>query len=95
MIFVDDIGQSHTADWPEPAHGVADRQQGIRVDAGWQSECGLRFLLELQIERRQCRAEAERSRRQQHVLHRWVMDEPDVRVGVPPSRQGTIHTGAS
>src|SRR6266851_6527375 len=23
------------------------------------------------------------------------MDEPDVRVGVPPSRQGTIHTGAS
>src|SRR6266481_10172366 len=23
------------------------------------------------------------------------MDEPDVRVGVPTSRQGTIHTGAS
>jgi hypothetical protein len=25
-IFVDDIGESNTADWPEPAHGVTDRQ---------------------------------------------------------------------
>src|SRR5271166_427550 len=28
-IFVDDIGQRDTANWPEPAHGIADRQQGI------------------------------------------------------------------
>jgi hypothetical protein len=43
------------------------------VDSGWQAESGLRFLLELQMQRRQCRAEAERSRRQQHVLHRGMI----------------------
>jgi len=71
-VFVDDIDQRDTADWPEPAHRVADRQQSIGVDIGWQAECGLSFLLELQIKRRQSRAEAERSRRQQHVLRCWV-----------------------
>jgi hypothetical protein len=28
-IFVDDIGKRYTANWPEPSHEVADRQQGI------------------------------------------------------------------
>ena len=28
-IFVDDIGERDTANRPEPAHGVADRQQSI------------------------------------------------------------------
>jgi hypothetical protein len=37
-----------------------------------QSKSGFRFLLELQIQRGQSRAEAERSRRQQHVLNRWI-----------------------
>ncbi len=27
-ILIDDIGEGNTADWPEPAYGVADRQQG-------------------------------------------------------------------
>ena len=31
-ILVDDIGERDTADWPEPTHRVADRQQGIGVD---------------------------------------------------------------
>jgi hypothetical protein len=31
-IFVNDIGERDTTDWPEPAHRVADRQDGIRVD---------------------------------------------------------------
>ena len=46
-VLVDDIGQRNTANWTEPSHVVADRQQRIGVDAGRQSECGLRFLLEL------------------------------------------------
>jgi hypothetical protein len=71
-VFIDDICKRDTADWPKPAHGVADRQQGIRMDAGRQSESGLSFLLELQIQRRQGRAQTERSRRQQHVLNRWI-----------------------
>jgi hypothetical protein len=36
-----------TANWPEPAHRIADRQQRIRVDAGRQAERGLGFFLEL------------------------------------------------
>jgi hypothetical protein len=46
-ILMDDISQRDTADWPEPAHRVADRQQGIGVDTGRQPERGLRLLLEL------------------------------------------------
>jgi hypothetical protein len=46
-VFADDIGRRDTANWIEPAHGVADRQQSIRMDAGWQAESGLRLLLEL------------------------------------------------
>ncbi len=45
-IFVDDIGQRDTADWPEPAHRIPDWQDGIGMRAGRQAECGLRFLLE-------------------------------------------------
>ena len=40
-ILVDDIGERDTADWPEPALGVADRQQGIGVDVRRQPERGL------------------------------------------------------
>ncbi len=60
MILVDDIREGNTTDWPEPAHRVADRQQGIRMHAGRQAESGLRLLLEIQVQRRQCRAQAER-----------------------------------
>jgi len=60
LVFINDIGQRDAADWPEPAHGVADRQQGIGMDAERKAECGLRFFLELQIQRRQSRAQAPR-----------------------------------
>jgi hypothetical protein len=64
-IFVDDIGVRNTADWPEPPHRIADRQQSIGMDAGRQPESGLGFLLELQVQRRQSRAKPERSRCEQ------------------------------
>ena len=63
-IVVDDIGERDTANRPEPAHRIADRQQGIGVDVRRQAKRGLRFLLELQLKRGQSRAKAERSRRQ-------------------------------
>ena len=72
LVFIDDIGQRDTADWPEPAHWVAYRYQGIRVNAGRQAEGSFGFVLELQVQRRQCRAEAERSRRQQHIMNRRI-----------------------
>ena len=71
-ILIHDISQRYTTHWPKPAHRMSDRQQGIRMDAGRQPESGLSFLLEIQIQRRQSRAEAERSRRQQHVLDRGI-----------------------
>ena len=43
-IFADDISESDTADGSEPSHRVANQQQGIGMDAGRQSERGLRFL---------------------------------------------------
>jgi hypothetical protein len=46
-IFVDDISESDTADGSEPSHRVANQQQGIGMDAGRQSERGLRFLLKI------------------------------------------------
>jgi hypothetical protein len=45
---------------------AAEHGSGRRVA----SRRSLRFLLELQVQRRQCRAEAERSRREQHFLNR-------------------------
>src|ERR1700719_671291 len=71
-IFKDDIGQRDTADRPKPTLGVADRQQGIGMDIRRKSKCRLRFFLELQVQRRQSRSEAERSCREQHVLSGWV-----------------------
>ncbi len=46
-VFIDHIGERDTADWPEPAHRVADRQRGIGMDAVRQAESGLGFLLEI------------------------------------------------
>ena len=48
-ILVNDIGEGYTADWPKPPHRISDRQQGIGVRAGRQSERGLCLLLELQV----------------------------------------------
>jgi hypothetical protein len=47
------------------------------------------------MKRRQCRAEAERTRCQQHVLHSRINRRPGRAGRGAPSRQGTIHTGAS
>ena len=71
-VLKDDIGKGDTANRPKPAYGIADRQQGVGMHAGRQAECSFGFFLELQIEGRQCGAEAERSRREQHVLYRWI-----------------------
>jgi hypothetical protein len=68
MIFVDNIGKGDSANPPEPAHGKADRQQGIGVDVRRQTQRRLSFFLELQVQRHQCRAEAEGRWREQHVL---------------------------
>jgi len=46
-IFIYDIGQRNTADWPEPSYRITDPQDGIRVETGRQSERGLSLLLEL------------------------------------------------
>jgi hypothetical protein len=43
------------------------------MDAGWQAESGLRFFLELQVRRRQGRAEAERSRSSSNILRRRMI----------------------
>jgi hypothetical protein len=89
-IFVDDIGERDTANRPKASHGIADRKQGIRVEAEARRKAhnGFCFLLELQIQRRQGRAEAGRSRRQQHVLHRWI----DRRAG-RAARGGSFEAG--
>jgi hypothetical protein len=63
LVLIDDIGERDTANRAKPAHGVADRQQGIGVETGRKAQSRFRFLLELQIKRRQSRAQAERSRR--------------------------------
>jgi hypothetical protein len=49
-VFVNDISQRNTAYWSKPTHGVADRQQCIGVDVRRQSERGLRFFLETQVQ---------------------------------------------
>ena len=78
-----------------PIGWVADRQDGVRVEAWRDAHRGLRLFLIRQVAGRQSRAKAERTHRKQHVLHRRVDDEPAERVGEAPSRQATIHTGAS
>src|SRR5215472_2350921 len=45
-ILVNDIGERNAAGWPEPAHWITNRQQGIRVGVRRQSACRLRFRLE-------------------------------------------------
>jgi hypothetical protein len=71
-VLKDDIGERNAANRPEPSQGIADRQQGIRVETGRKAQSRLCFLLELQVKRRQCRPEAERSCHEQHVMNRWV-----------------------
>jgi hypothetical protein len=69
---MDDISQRDAAHWPKPSHGVADRQQGIRVYTGREAKRGLRFPSRTANAACQSRAEVEGSSRQQHILQRWV-----------------------
>jgi hypothetical protein len=50
------------------------------MNVGRQTECGLSFLLEVQVRRRQSRAEAERSCCEEHILNRRI-DRRTGRVG--------------
>jgi hypothetical protein len=59
LISEGDIGERNTADWSELTHWLADEQRGIRMDVRKQPERGLGVFLELQIKRRQSRAEAD------------------------------------
>src|SRR5262249_30290940 len=63
-VLADNVINRNTANRPETAHRVADRQKGIRVHVGRQAESGLDLLLETQIERRKGRTETERTGRQ-------------------------------
>ena len=58
-IVENDIRQRNTANWTELAHLVAERQYRIRMGVRRQTESGLRFLLELQVQRHQSRTKAE------------------------------------
>src|ERR1700722_17118284 len=62
---------------------------------GRQAESSLNLLLEIQVERRQGRAQAEARPANSMFCTAGYIEELAVRVGVAPSRQGTIHTGAS
>src|SRR5258708_29594932 len=78
-VEIDDVGERPTADRPEAPHRIADRQDGVGVEAGRDAHRSIDFLLVSDVPRRQGRAEPERARRQQHVLHRGV----DRRTGRP------------
>ena len=71
-VFIDDIDERDLANGSKPAHRIADRQQSIGVDVRRQTQRGLGLLLELQVKSCQCRSEAERARRKQHVLNCWI-----------------------
>jgi hypothetical protein len=97
-ISVDDIGERNTANWPKSAHGIPDRQQCIRAHAGWQPECGLRFFLNCKQGVVRASPQDERSRHEQHVLHRKMISwAPGWRLPCRNSVEGecgTIRTAA-
>jgi hypothetical protein len=62
LISEDTLRERNTASWLKPAHRVADRQQGIRVDAGRQTEPSYASFLELRVQRGYLLDEAERTR---------------------------------
>ena len=68
-VAIDDIGERDTANRPETAHRITERDQRLGMHIGGQTERGFHFLLEIQIQGRQRRSETERPRRQKHVLN--------------------------
>src|SRR6516164_11671548 len=68
-VEIDNVGERPAADWPEPAHRVAERQDGVGVEAGRDAHRGVDLFLVIDVPCRQGRAEPESARRQQHVLN--------------------------
>jgi hypothetical protein len=66
----------------EPSGTVPWGSRSSSASSGHRSASRVRPQLpsELQVQRRQSRAKTERSCREQHVLHCWMIEEPDVRV---------------
>src|SRR3984893_16546172 len=71
-VEIDNVREWSAADRPEAAHRVADRQDGVGVEAGRDPHRGGDLCFISDVARRQGRAERERTRRQQHILHRRV-----------------------
>src|SRR5437762_6495184 len=71
-VAVDDVLQGPAAQLAEIAHRPADRQDRVGMGAGRQAEDRVDLLTVAGVPRRQGRAEAERPRRQAHVLHRAI-----------------------
>src|ERR1700730_10696881 len=86
-IFIDNLGEWYSANWPESSQGIPNWQKRIRVHVGRQAKSSFDLHLEIQVQRRESRAETERSRRQQHVL--------DCRINRGTGRAGrcAAHTG--
>ena len=58
----DDIGESDAANRAEPPHRIPDRQYRVAVPIRRQAESGIGLLLEIQVQRRQGRPQAECTR---------------------------------
>src|SRR5258708_2092810 len=71
-VAVNHVLQWSAAELAEIAHGPADRQDRVGMGAGRQAEDRVDLLAIAGMPRRQRRAEAERPRRQAHVLHRPI-----------------------
>ena len=81
-VLIDDLVERLAADRPETAARIADRQDRVGMRVRRQAEDRLDLLFEIEVQRRQGRAEADRARCEQHVLHRRI----DRRTG--PSGRG-------
>src|ERR1700719_761167 len=71
-VEIDNVREWSASYRPEASHRVADRQDGVGVEAGRDPHRGFDLLFISDVPRRQGRAEPERTRRQQHILHRRV-----------------------
>src|SRR4030095_848665 len=68
-VFVDEISERPASDWAKTPHGVANGENGIGMDAGWQTHSRFDLGLVEQVSSRQCGAQPQSPGCQQHVLH--------------------------
>src|SRR6516225_3457657 len=78
-VEINDVGERPATERPKAAHRVTDRQDRIGVEALRDAHRRIDLLLVCNMSCRQRRAEPERTRRQQHILHRRI----DRRAGYP------------